>query len=108
VDTPTPQYFSRHYYDLAMLLDTEAGQAAAVDFDLLATVARHKATFFRSGWANYDTARPGTLQLMPREARLRDLRADYRAMAPMMFDEKPPSFDDILAKIKQIQDAING
>jgi len=107
-DTPTPQHFSRHYYDLAMLLDTEAGQAAAVDFDLLATVARHKATFFRSGWANYDTARPGTLQLMPREARLKDLRADYRAMAPMMFDEKPPSFDDILGKIKQIQDTING
>ena len=106
-ETATPQYFSRHYYDLAMLLDTDEGKAAAADFDLLATVAKHKATFFRSGWASYDTARPGTLRLMPSEARIKDLRADYRAMAPMMFDEKPPSFDDILAKIKKLQETIN-
>lgn len=106
-DSPTPQYFSRHYYDLAMLLDTAAGQAAASDFDLLAQVAKHKATFFRSGWASYDTAQPGTLRLMPDEARVKDLRGDYRAMAPMMFDETPPSFDDILAKIAMLQDTIN-
>jgi len=28
-------------------------------------------------------------------------------MAPMMFDEKPPSFDDILAKIEKLQETIN-
>lgn len=106
-ESPTPQYFSRHYYDLAMLLDTAEGKAAAADFDLLAQVAKHKATFFRSGWASYDTARPGTLRLMPGEARIKDLRGDYRAMAPMMFDETPPSFDDILAKISALQETIN-
>lgn len=106
-ETATPQYFSRHYYDLAMLLDTEEGKAAAGDFDLLATVAKHKATFFRSSWASYDTAKPGTLRLMPTESRIKDLRADYRAMVPMMFDEKPLPFDDILAKIRKLQETIN-
>jgi hypothetical protein len=106
-ESATPQYFSRHYYDLAMLLDTDEGQAAAADFDLLAQVAKHKSTFFRSGWANYNAARPGTLRLMPDEARIKDLRADYRVMAPMMFDETPPSFDDILAKIAALQETIN-
>ncbi|WP_260691851.1 nucleotidyl transferase AbiEii/AbiGii toxin family protein [Rhizobium leguminosarum] len=106
-ETATPQYFSRHYYDLAMLLDTDEGKVAAKDFDLLATVAKHKATFFRSGWASYDTARPGTLRLMPSAARIKDLRADYRAMAPMMFDERPPAFDDILAKIEKMQNTVN-
>jgi hypothetical protein len=94
-------------YDLAMLLDTAEGQAAAPDFDLLAQVAKDKATFFRSGWASYDTARSGTLRLMPDAAQVKDLRGDYRAMAPMMFDETPPSFDDILAKIAMLQDTIN-
>jgi hypothetical protein len=98
-ESPTPQYFSRHYYDLAMLLDTDEGKAAATDFDLLAQVAKHKGTFFRSGWASYDTAKPGSLRLMPDKARIKDLRADYREMAPMMFDDRPPSFDDILARI---------
>lgn len=106
-ESPTPLYFSRHYYDLAMLLDTEEGQAAVVDLDLLETVAKHKAIFFRSGWASYDTARPGTLLLMPSEARIKDLRADYRDMAPMMFDDRPPVFDEILAKIKKLQEIIN-
>lgn len=106
-ESPTPQYFSRHYYDLAMLLDTDEGKAAVTDFELLAQVAKHKATFFRSGWASYDTAQPGKLRLLPNEARMKDLRADYRAMAPMMFDESPPPFDDILAKIAAIQETIN-
>lgn len=106
-ESPTPQYFSRHYYDLAMLLDTDEGKAAATDFDLLAQVAQHKATFFRSGWASYDTAKTGSLRLMPDEARIKDLRADYRAMAPMMFDENSPSFDNLLAKIAALQEAIN-
>ena len=91
-----------------MLLETAEGQAASCDFDLLATVSKHKATFFRSGWANYDTARPGTLRLVPSDARIEDLRADYRAMMPMMFDDRPPAFNDILEKIEQLQDAING
>ncbi|MGO9686518.1 MAG: nucleotidyl transferase AbiEii/AbiGii toxin family protein [Beijerinckiaceae bacterium] len=106
-DSPTPQYFSRHYYDIAMLLNTEDGKAAATDFKLLEQVAKHKAVFFRSGWASYDTARPGTLRLMPDDARIKDLRADYRDMAPMMFDENPLPFDDILARLQKLQDAIN-
>ena len=45
---------------------------------------------------------------MPDEARLRDLRADYRTMAPMMFDKTPPSFDEILAMIAALEEKING
>jgi hypothetical protein len=44
---------------------------------------------------------------MPDEARIKDLRADYRQMAPMMFDDRPPSFDDIIAKIEKLQEFIN-
>jgi len=90
-----------------MLLDTDEGQAAVADLDLLAQVAQHKAIFFRSGWASYETARPSTLRLMPDEARVKDLRADYRAMAAMMFDQTPPSFGDILAKIAALEETIN-
>lgn len=106
-DSPMPQYLSRHYYDVAMLLDTEDGKAAFADFELLDQVAKHKSIFFRSGWASYETARPGTLQLIPAADRIKDLRADYRDMALMMFDDKPMSFDDVLARLRSLQDAIN-
>lgn len=106
-NSPTPQYISRHYYDVAMLLDTPEGEAVAKDFDLLAQVVRHKAVYFRSSWASYDTARPGTLRLMPADHRLKDLRADYQAMQAMMFDENAPSLDEVLERIEKLQDAIN-
>jgi hypothetical protein len=51
-ESPTPQYFSRQYYNFAILLHTDEGKTAATDFELLAQVAKHKATFFRSGWAS--------------------------------------------------------
>lgn len=105
-DSHTPLSFSRHYYDVAMLLDTAEGQAAAMDFDLLAQVVKHKAVYFRSSWANYDTARPGTLRLMPTEHRLKDLRADYQAMQAMMFDETPLTFEQVLARIEKLQATI--
>jgi hypothetical protein len=44
---------------------------------------------------------------MPSEVRLKDLRADYRDMAPMMFEDKPPSFDDIIARVHKLQDTVN-
>lgn len=106
-DTATPQYYSRHYYDLASLADTEWGRAAAADFDLLAQVAHHKSVFFGSGWAKYDEARPGSLKLSPNAARIADLRKDYREMAPMMFDDPPLSFDKILARLAALEQQIN-
>nr|HAQ91925.1 nucleotidyl transferase AbiEii/AbiGii toxin family protein [Afipia sp.] len=108
LESATPQYFSRHYYDLATLADTDDGKTAMKDTGLLKQVADHKSLFFRSGWANYDTARAGTLRLSPHPDRIADLRADYRKMAPMMFDDPPPSFDDILKRIAEMEKTING
>jgi hypothetical protein len=70
-------------------------------------VANHKSVFFRSAWARYGTDRPGTLPLSPNPARLGDLRRDYRAMAPMMFDDPAPSFDDIMKRIEELERVIN-
>jgi hypothetical protein len=104
---PTPQYLSRHYSDLASLADTTEAQAALADVDLLTQVADHKAVFFRAAWAQYDTARPGTLRLSPQAARLAALRRDYEAMKPMMFDDPPPSFERVMARIRQLESVIN-
>ncbi|VIO68799.1 hypothetical protein CI1B_23630 [Bradyrhizobium ivorense] len=106
--SPTPPYFSRHYYDLATLADTDEGKEAMKDGDLLKQVAHHKSVFFRAAWASYDTARIGTLRLSPHPDRVADLRADYRKMAPMMFDDPPPTFDEILDRIAGLEKRING
>jgi hypothetical protein len=106
-DSATPQYLSRHYYDLAALAGTDEGKEAIKDTELLKQVADHKSVFFRSAWASYDTARAGTLRLLPSSDRVADLRTDYRKMAPMMFDNPAPTFDDIMKQIAELEKSIN-
>ena len=102
----TGERMSRHYYDLAMLARSGHAETALERLDLLDVVAKHKALFFRSGWARYDEARPGALHLLPAEPRLADLAADYGKMRPMFFGQ-PPSFREILADIGRLERRIN-
>jgi len=69
---------------------------------VLAQVVRHKETFYPSGWARYDLARPGSLRLVPREERLAALEKDYRNMRVMIFGE-PPAFDSIMGALAALE-----
>lgn len=102
----TRDRLSRHYYDLALLADTEAGQRAVRDIAMLETVSRHKDVFFHSGWSHYETAKPGTLRLVPPESGLGELAADYAKMAPMIF-EAPPRFDALIERLRELERQIN-
>jgi hypothetical protein len=84
-----------------------AGQRALKDLDLLARVVHHKRTHFQSAWASYDTAKPGSLHLVPPTHPHADLKADYQQMQPM-FTEKPPPFDEILRQLTRIEETLNG
>lgn len=97
---------SRHYYDVALLADSEFGAAAIADKGLLEAVTLHKSRFFPSAAARYDEAHPGTLRLAPHDSLEKLLRADYEKMAEMIFGEPPP-FDEILATLRKIEASIN-
>ena len=97
---------SRHYYDVARLYDHDLGKAATNDIDLLLEVPRHKEVFFPSAWARYADARPGTLRLVPPDARLPELEQDYRKMQEMIFGE-PPDFEQLVEKLRRIETEIN-
>jgi hypothetical protein len=86
-----PERYSRHYYDVAMLAEGPIRTEALADQDLLAQVVKHKETFYAAAWARYELAKPGTLRLLPSEARISALERDYRNMGVMIFGE-PPKF----------------
>jgi hypothetical protein len=98
---------SRHYYDVVRLYEHGLGEAALKDTDLLLKVARHKEVFFPAAWARYSDARPGTLRLVPPEARIPELEQDYRKMQEMIFG-RPPAFEHLLEVLREIERAING
>jgi len=102
-----PKRFSRHHADVVALATGTSGDVFLAGVDLLVEVARHKAVFFRVGGAPYDTARPGTLRLRPLDADVTSLRRDYASMAEMFFDDPMP-FDEMLRRLKELEERING
>ncbi len=105
-DKPLPVGMSRHYSDLAALGRHATGQRAVAELDLLARVRAHKQTHFRSGWARYETAMPGSFHLVPSPERQAQIERDYRGMADM-FMTTPPPFATIMAELKDMENRIN-
>lgn len=105
-DKALPDRYSRHYYDVAMMTEGKIRDEALADKDLLAQVVKHKETFYPSGWARYEQARPGSLRLVPPEARVKALEQDYRRMGVMIFGEQPP-FGWVLERLAVLERRIN-
>ena len=84
-----PSRYSRHYCDLAAMIEAGIGKIAAADESLLTAVVEHKMTFYRSAWASYETATRGTLRLVPADERVAELEKDLKSMNEMFFDDSP-------------------
>ncbi len=107
---PEPEKYvsrqSRHYYDLARLAASRTRNEALGDLSLLERVILHKTKYFPSGWSNYDSARPGSLRLVPGDPLARLLRRDYESMEEM-FMNPPPSFAELITTLRVLEDEIN-
>ena len=101
-----PERYSRHYYDVAMLGQGAIRADALADMPLLAQVVRHKETFYPSAWAQYASARPGSLRVLPAESRRVVLERDYRNMGVMIFGEPPP-FEMIMEGLAALEKDVN-
>jgi hypothetical protein len=84
-------------------------QSASVTLKRLPQAERvraHKQTYFRSGWAHYETAMPGSFHIVPSAERRAQIERDYRGMADM-FMATPPSFDSILQVLGSLEERVN-
>jgi hypothetical protein len=95
-DKPRKERMARHYYDVWCLVTRGVADRAAADQALFARVAEHREIFFRLGWVDYTTLRPGSLHLTPPPEHLVGWRRDYEEMAEPMFYGERPDFDEIL------------
>lgn len=95
---------ARHLSDLMHLWNADV--AAADGFGALFTgVKAHRSTYFDDAWVDYETLTPGSLRLVPPEARLADWRADYQAMRSMFFNE-PAGFDELVQQLRLIEQSL--
>ena len=101
-----PSRISRHHYDIFMIVTSEGGKALTSDVELLERVVHHKEIFFKSSWANYRSARPGTMRMVPAPHQISNVKEDYALMRQMFFSD-PPSFETILDQLKFLESTIN-
>ncbi|MBX3176325.1 MAG: nucleotidyl transferase AbiEii/AbiGii toxin family protein [Candidatus Hydrogenedentes bacterium] len=101
-----PPRYSRHYYDLYRMTLLPLCDAALERTDLLRDVVEFKKHFYRAPWANYDSARPGSLRLLPQPHHRKALLEDYLKMRAMLFGAIP-SFEMIEQGLTALENRIN-
>ena len=105
-DSPTPDRYARHYFDMGKLLGHPDACEFLNDKAQCERVVDWKSRVFARGWARYDLARAGSFRLMPTDPRRGALAQDYARMRPMFLSE-PPAFQDLLDKLAQAEQTIN-
>jgi len=105
-ESSQPPRYSRHYYDLARMANSDVKQNALGQFKLLAEVVEFKQRFYPRGWAQYDLAVPGSLKLVPEEHVLESVRKDYQNMRDMIFGEVL-DFDAMMQTLQTLEKEIN-
>lgn len=100
------QRLSRHYYDVAMIYNSELGKQAIENSNLREKVRQHKLNFFKLAWKKFDLAVPGTLRIVPYDDLLTALEQDYRSMQGMMLGTAP-NFDDLVETLQQLENLLN-
>jgi hypothetical protein len=101
------QRVSRHYHDVHQLLANDRAASWLENHPLAADCATHARLFFGSADLGLDTAARGTFTLTPSQPMREALRADYVAMAGMIFGNVPPP-DAILASVEALERRLNG
>lgn len=101
-----PTGYSRHYYDVCRMAMTPVKQVAFADLELLKSVVAFKDKFYHRGWARYDLATPGTIQVVPPPHIRKCAELDYAAMAFMFYGERPP-FSSMMEQISDLQRELN-
>lgn len=104
----TPDRFSRHWYDLYKLHNSWVSKEALSQIEILESVIEHKNAFFKYNYASYEDCLSGKLRLIPNEIYLSSLKKDYEDMINSgMFNETPPSFEEILNDLSKLANNIN-
>jgi hypothetical protein len=97
---------SRHYCDFCCLIESPYISESEKLTDLLERVAHHKSIYFRAGWAQYETAKRGSLKLIPERPILKSMEDDYKKMNEM-FIGSPPTWSHIIEVIAEFERRFN-
>jgi hypothetical protein len=91
---------SRHLYDLFNLMEKDAGKTALQDEGLYREIIEHRRHHVHMKGIDYDHLFPSTVSFLPPDEWLEAFRKDYQTMQSEMIYGDPPSFDEMIDKLK--------
>lgn len=101
-----PRRYARHLYDVYCMANSNIKEAAFKRKDLLELDVLFKQKFYHSKRAHYESATTSSVQLVPKEYIIEDLKNDYENMKPMIYGYYP-SFEKIIECLKSLQNEIH-
>jgi hypothetical protein len=98
---------SRHYYDLFQLSKQEFSSAILKDNDFIEEIIEHRKYYSRLKRFDYVTLKRGSISIIPSADILKALEHDYEIMRSEMIYGNPPTFEEIIEAMKNLQYEIN-
>ena len=101
-----PERYSRHYYDLYCMFCSPLKARAYAKKELLEQSIRFKTKFYISNSSGYDTAKIGSLLLLPNKEDKKILQEDYAHMQNMIYG-RAPQYEEIMSTIGVLEKEVN-
>jgi len=98
---------TRHLYDISRLMETEYLDEAIKDKILYNTIISHRVKLTKISWVDYSQHKYCSLNFLPPKEIIDEYEKDYAAMRESMFYGETESFEDLIAKLKKLNDRIN-
>lgn len=102
-DKPRTRRMTRHFYDLEKLLHTPYAEMALTDTQLYKDIVAHREKFYHVGYVDYSKEMPSEIMILPPDALRSEYEADYKDMQKSFIYVDSLSFEDLMAKIEEIQ-----
>jgi hypothetical protein len=94
-------------YDIEKISQTPYFQKALSDKDLYKTIVAHRDKFSHLGGVDYTKHEPQFISIIPPENLLSFWEKDYAEMSESMIYGKKLNFNELIDKIRQVNDKIN-
>ena len=98
---------TRHLYDLDKIMNSQYGQKAIADDGLFETIVQHRKTVTPLRGLDYSNHVKGKLRILPPPEIIKNWEADYNTMQENMIVGESLKWEDLLKKIKEIENKLN-
>ena len=98
---------SRHYYDLFQLSKQDFVSITLKDNKFINEIIEHRKYYSRLKRFDYNTLKRGSIGIIPSDHILSAIEQDYEIMRREMIYGNPPTFNEIINAMKNLQFAFN-